>query len=69
MGLCTCEHDPSLALFFHPAMLLARQCVRRLKHKAVDVVTLLKVGFLLWRLLLLKVWLDKGHLNVGEFRV
>lgn len=65
----TCEHSPPFALLFHATVLLARQCVRRLEHEAADVVALLEVGLLFWRLLLLKVWLDKGHLDVGELGV
>lgn len=65
----TCEHTPPLALLLHPAVLLARQRVRRLEDKAVDVVALLKVGLLLRRLLLLKVRLDERHLDVGELGV
>lgn len=67
--LRTCEHSPPLALLFHTAVLLPRQRVRRLEHEAADVVALLEVGLLLWRLLLLEVRLDEGHLDVGELVV
>lgn len=50
-------------------MLLARQRVRRLEDEAADVVALLEIGLLLWRFLLFKVWLDKGHLDVGKLGV
>lgn len=63
---CTCEDGPSLALLLHAAMFLPRQRVRRLEHKADDVVALLKVCLLLGRLLLVEVGLDKRHLDVGE---
>lgn len=67
--LHTCQHGPPLALLLHPAMLFARQCVWCLKHKAADVVALLKVRLLLWCLLLFKVRLDKGHLDIGKLGV
>ncbi len=50
-------------------MLFARQRVRRLEHKAADVVALLKVRLLLGRLLVLEVRLDERHLDVGELGV
>ena len=50
-------------------MFFTRQCVRRLKHKAVDVMAFLKVSLLLWRLLLIKVRLDKCHLDIGKLGV
>ena len=65
----TCKHNPPLALLLHPAMFFARQRVRCLEYKAVDVVAFLKVCLLLWRLLLLEVRLDKRHLNVGKLWV
>ncbi len=65
----TCEHNPPLALLLHPAMFFAWQRVRRLEHEAADVVALLKVSLLLWRLFLIEVRLDKRHLDVGELRV
>lgn len=67
--LCTCEHGPLLALLLHPAVFFARQRVRRLEHKVVDVVALLEVSLLLRGLLLLEVRLDKSHLYVGELGV
>lgn len=68
-GWCTCEHAPPLALLLHATVLLSRQRVRRLKDEAADVVALLEIGLLLWRLLLFEVWLDKGHLDVGKLGV
>lgn len=50
-------------------MLFAGQCVRRLEDEAADVVALLKVGLLFWRLLLFKVRLDKGYLDIGKLGV
>lgn len=62
----TCEDDPSFALLLYATMFLSRQRVRCLKHKAIDVVALLKVCLLLWGLLLIEVGLDECHLDIGE---
>lgn len=50
-------------------MLFAQQRVGCFEHETVDVMTLLKVSLLLRCLLLLKVWLDKCHLDIGELGV
>jgi hypothetical protein len=50
-------------------MFLPRQRVWRFEHKAVDVVALLKVRLLLWTVLLVKVRLDEGDLDIGELGV
>lgn len=62
----TDEDRPPFALLLHAAVLLPRQRVRSLEHEAVYVVALLEVRLLLRRLLLLEVWLDERHLDVGE---
>lgn len=46
-------------------MLLPRQCERRLKYEAVDVVMSLEVRSLLLLLLLIKVGNHVSHLDVG----
>lgn len=66
---CTFENDPPLALLLYTTVFFARQRVRSLEHKVVDVVALLKVSLLLRCLLFLEVRLDKCHLDVGELGV
>ena len=67
--MVTFEHSPPLALLLHSSVFLSVQRVRRLEHKLVDVVALLKVCLLLWSLLLLEVGLDEGDLDVGKLGI
>lgn len=65
----TGENGPSFTLLLHATLLLARHRKGRLKHKTTDVVALLKVGLPLLRLLVIEVWHDVRHLDVGVLGV
>lgn len=60
----TGQYGSALALFFHAALLLARDGEGHFEDKAANVVTLLKVRLSVPQLLLLQVGSHVGHLDV-----
>lgn len=65
----TGQNGASLALLLHVSVFLPRQCERRLKHKAVDVVMPLEIRPLFLLLFLIEVGHHVRHLDVGKLGV